>query len=572
MTLYQKKHPTGADLSTHEKLMREFESLVPRLNEALDRIAELEASSGISASLFNNASGSVFPAGTLFAYNAGDVALAIATAHATRAWGVSIDPVGANNALFKGAMVHPNVPVRTVGDGTITRDDPLWLSDDTAGCVQGDRPTTSGRFAQLIGYANGKERNGFVEARILIPPGDTVRQLAAAPGSGDPVLVSDATHADRIPKESIVGIDDSGNISTTGSLGILLPYVVGDILYASTTALLAKRAIGSAGDVLVVSGGLPAWASLATAGIVPTTRTITISGTSNQVISSAGAQDLSANRTWTLSTPQNIHTGATPTFTALTLSSGGAANSGFIFSTPSTSNLIGMSYTDSGSVVRPLLVTLSNLSIWMNRVANGSHEIRANTSTAGAGGEVTVARFEDDNIAFTPLTKFGSGTPDTVSGAGSVYLAGSLEVDLGANFQGAISGSRNNFFFFRSAAFDSSPGLGQTLYSYNDGTNNSSTWPAEIAGSIIGLTMMIVVDRVDTAGTITANVLVNGSTVFTVTTASISSTGNLFIHGVQGRSIDTFSDDDQIALNIVYGTFDGSVSACRGYVITIFDT
>jgi len=41
---------------------------------------------------------------------------------------------------------------------------------------------------------------------------------------------------------------------------------------------------------------------------VPATRTITIAGTANQVISSAGAQDLSANRTWTLSLPQSIAT------------------------------------------------------------------------------------------------------------------------------------------------------------------------------------------------------------------------------------------------------------------------
>lgn len=35
----------------------------------------------------------------------------------------------------------------------------------------------------------------------------------------------------------------------------------------------------------------------------PTARTITINGTTNQITSSAGAQDLSANRTWTLSVP-----------------------------------------------------------------------------------------------------------------------------------------------------------------------------------------------------------------------------------------------------------------------------
>ena len=39
-------------------------------------------------------------------------------------------------------------------------------------------------------------------------------------------------------------------------------YAVGDMLYASTTTALSKRTIGSAGDFLKVSGGLPVWAAM----------------------------------------------------------------------------------------------------------------------------------------------------------------------------------------------------------------------------------------------------------------------------------------------------------------------
>ena len=56
--------------------------------------------------------------------------------------------------------------------------------------------------------------------------------------------------------------------------------------------------------------------------MVPTSRSITINGTANQIISSAGAQNFGANRTWTLSLPQNIHTSASPTFSDLTLTGG----------------------------------------------------------------------------------------------------------------------------------------------------------------------------------------------------------------------------------------------------------
>ncbi|MFA7216953.1 MAG: helix-turn-helix domain-containing protein, partial [Candidatus Paceibacterota bacterium] len=40
--------------------------------------------------------------------------------------------------------------------------------------------------------------------------------------------------------------------------------------------------------------------------LIPTTRTVTLNGTANQISSSAGSQDLSANRTWTLSLPNHV--------------------------------------------------------------------------------------------------------------------------------------------------------------------------------------------------------------------------------------------------------------------------
>ena len=43
-------------------------------------------------------------------------------------------------------------------------------------------------------------------------------------------------------------------------------YTTGDLLYASATNTLAKRAIGSTGDVLTVSGGIPTWAAPAGGG------------------------------------------------------------------------------------------------------------------------------------------------------------------------------------------------------------------------------------------------------------------------------------------------------------------
>jgi len=57
-------------------------------------------------------------------------------------------------------------------------------------------------------------------------------------------------------------------------------------------------------------------------GAVPSTRTLEMTGTSNQItVSPTGPQDLSANRQWTFSLPQNINTTSSPIFSILTLSS-----------------------------------------------------------------------------------------------------------------------------------------------------------------------------------------------------------------------------------------------------------
>lgn len=56
------------------------------------------------------------------------------------------------------------------------------------------------------------------------------------------------------------------------------------------------------------------WHTPAELSLVQTSRTITIAGTSNEITSSAGAQDLSANRTWTLSLPATIDLGGKTSF------------------------------------------------------------------------------------------------------------------------------------------------------------------------------------------------------------------------------------------------------------------
>lgn len=109
-----------------------------------------------------------------------------------------------------------------------------------------------------------------------------------------------------------------------------------------------------------IDGAAGAWTALPTLtdlGGVPSTRTLTILGTTSQVTVSGGTQDLSANRSWTLSLPQDIATSSSPTFAGETIS-------GLTASLPVVSDsgkaLASMSYTTfAGNLSHANLANLS---------------------------------------------------------------------------------------------------------------------------------------------------------------------------------------------------------------------
>lgn len=96
-----------------------------------------------------------------------------------------------------------------------------------------------------------------------------------------------------------------GPITTTGTISLTNTGVTAGT-YRSVTVDAQGR---------VTTGTNPT--TLSAYGIndaVPNNRTITINGTTNRVTVTGGTQDLSGNRTWTISGPQDIHTTAIPTF------------------------------------------------------------------------------------------------------------------------------------------------------------------------------------------------------------------------------------------------------------------
>lgn len=138
------------------------------------------------------------------------------------------------------------------------------------------------------------------------------------------IAISQLTYVTKTSGKTTVGSVATGTVSSSGGI--------------TTTA--GRSAVGGALSIAcdVASGSIPGCLAAADwttfNGKVSTTRALTVAGTAQQITSSAGSQDLSADRTWTLSLPNYVNfpssysaalgstTNATSTnFTATTLAS-----------------------------------------------------------------------------------------------------------------------------------------------------------------------------------------------------------------------------------------------------------
>lgn len=152
--------------------------------------------------------------------------------------------------------------------------------------------------------------------------------------------------------------------------------------------------IGVNGFVYTNNSGLPVTAASSSFfGFTPASNatTITVAGTANQITSSAGAQDLSANRTWTLSLPQSLllPLSFTSTYGTTTFASSTALSTSYASSTNAffgTLNLPGILNCNTTSA----LTTTGGV------VACGA--------ISGSGGSA---------FSFTPTTNFGALTNAT---------------------------------------------------------------------------------------------------------------------------------------------------------------
>ena len=130
-------------------------------------------------------------------------------------------------------------------------------------------------------------------------------------------------------------VNDWTYLGTVTSTSAIYPAAANALIVSSAAGVYTTLATSASKVLATDASGVISWTAASGLGFALSTTTITIAGTAAEITSSAGAQDLSANRTWTLSLPTAL------TFTGKTITGG-------TYSSPSIAKLANL--TSNGFV------------------------------------------------------------------------------------------------------------------------------------------------------------------------------------------------------------------------------
>lgn len=359
-------------------------------------------------------------------------------------------PIGNGTNYVSAALTGTtNQVVVTNGAGSVTLSTPQSIGT-------GSSPTFTGlTLTAPLSYANGGTGQSTYAA------GDFV--YASAINTLSKLTIGSSTNVLTVTGGVPVWAAPAAPAVTNGGTG-QTTYATGDTLYASGANTLAKRTIGSSGDVLTVTGGVPVWAAPAAAG-ASLSANQTFTGINS--FQPTGGGSGTGNESIGLTAGDSMTTGATNnTFfgtnagTAITTSDDNTLLGYNAGATSTATNMVGI-----GSGVFPAIVTgTDNTAVGKaagGTVVGGTNNVfvGSSTRTAGTGDSNSVVIGKSARVGGTGVT-IGSGAGFSVNGAANVSIGYSAQASLdggasntaiGTSSAATLTSGSNNVFVGDSA-------------------------------------------------------------------------------------------------------------------------
>jgi hypothetical protein len=361
---------------------------------------------------------------------------------------VAGEATGANNGIYF---------VSAVGDAS----NPFTLTRDTD--ANTSSKVTSGMFTFITEGTSNKGTGWVLTTADPITLNTTSLTFTQFSGAGEITAGSGLTKSGNTLSISTGGVTNAmlaGSITAANLVGTDIT-TVGTITAGTWSATTIAVNKGGTGQTSYTDGQLLIGNSSGN-----TLAVATITGTSNQITVTNG------NGSITLSTPQNIHTGATPTFSGLTLN--GASGNILVVDSPTlvvdaTNHRVGIGDSAPTSVLSVRVATDKNLKVRNNSTLelyggnnNDSAYVTLNINAnnlflnpSGSAGKVSVGSQTPTASlhlkagtasANTAPLKVSSGTNLTTVEAGTVEYNGNFYLSTGGLIRYSVGGTLFDHF------------------------------------------------------------------------------------------------------------------------------